>query len=219
MSLYRNRLYRAASLASAFTGALIFGSGIIVTLYFQLGRHLGVVETGLSLLGFAGTTAAVAPLTGRAVDRYGAAPVSLVGAVLAVVGTAPFVFLPVNAPVAVVQLLLADYGAAVALVGMPTGIAAYKTVEPKQLSDTTTQLNILQRVGGSLGGAVFAVLVATRLPDTDAAFHVGFFALSIGALGALGAALLIARATTNTGSSTSAENSIEDTCTPERGGR
>lgn len=195
LSLYRNRLYRAASLASAFTGALIFGSGLMITLYFRLGRHLDVVATGLSLLGFAGASAAVAPLTGRAVDRFGPAPVSLVGAVLAVVSTAPFLVLPVEAPVAVVQSLLVVYGAAVVLVGMPTSISAYKTVAPEQLSHATTQVNILQRVGGSRGGAVFAVLVASRLPDTDAAFKVGFLAVSIGALGTVGAALLILRAT------------------------
>ena len=195
LSLYRNRLYRAASLASAFTGALIFGSGLVITLYFQLGRHLDVVATGLSLLGFAGASAAVAPLTGRAIDRFGPAPVSLLGAVLAVVSTAPFVFLPVDAPVAVVQPLLVVYGAAVVLVGMPTGIAAYKTVAPDQLSDATAQVNILQRVGGSLGGAVFVVLVASRLPNAESAFKIGFLAVSVGALGAVGTALLILRAT------------------------
>ncbi|MFE3171699.1 DHA2 family efflux MFS transporter permease subunit [Amycolatopsis sp. NPDC059090] len=193
-SLYRNRLYRAASLAAAFNGALIFGSGIVVTLYFQLGRHLDFVGTGLSLLGFAGATAAIAPVTGRAVDRYGAAPVALVGAALAVVSTVPFAFLSVDAPSVVVQVLLAGYGASVALVSMPMGIAAYKTVEPSRLPDAAAQVTILLRVGGSLGGAVFAVLIAGRLPDADAAFRLGFGAISVGAVGALGTALLVARA-------------------------
>lgn len=194
LSPYRNRLYRAASLASAFTGALIFGSGLVITLYFELGRHFDVVAAGLSLLGFAGAGTA-APLTGRAVDRFGPAPVSLVGGVLAVLGTVPFVFVPAGVPVAVVQPLLVVYGAAVVLVGMPPGISAYQTVAPDQLSDATAQVNILQRVGGSLGGAVFVVLVAADLPNADAAFKVGFLAVSIGALGAVGAALLIMRAT------------------------
>jgi len=117
--------------------------------------------------------------------------------VLAVVSTVPFVFLPVDAPVAVVQPLLVGYGAAVVLVGMPTGIAAYKSVAPGRLSDATTQVNILQRVGGSLGGAVFAVLIATRLPDTAAAIQAGFLAVGIGATGALGAALLVLRSGTH----------------------
>ncbi|MCG3756608.1 MULTISPECIES: DHA2 family efflux MFS transporter permease subunit [unclassified Amycolatopsis] len=193
-SLYRNRLYRAASLAAAFNGALIFGSGIVVTLYFQLGRHLDFVDTGLSLLGFAGATAAIAPVTGRAVDRYGAAPVALVGAVLAVVCTVPFAFLPVDAPGVLVQILLAGYGASVALVSMPMGIAAYKTVEPSRLPDAAAQVTILLRVGGSLGGAVFAVLIAGRLPDVDAAFRLGFAAISVGAVGALGTAWMVRRA-------------------------
>jgi len=192
-SLYRNRIYRAASLAAAFNGALIFGSGIVVTLYFQLGRHLDFVGTGLSLLGFAGATAAIAPATGRAVDRYGAAPVALTGAVLAVASTVPFAFLPADAPVVVVQLLLAGYGASVALVSMPMGIAAYKTVASERLPDAAAQVTILLRLGGALGGAVFTVLIAGRLPDLDTAFRWGFGAISIGALGTLGTALLVAR--------------------------
>ncbi|WP_020657536.1 DHA2 family efflux MFS transporter permease subunit [Amycolatopsis benzoatilytica] len=198
-SLYRNRLYRAASLAAAFNGALIFGSGIVVTLYFQIGRQLSFVGTGLSLLGFAGATAAAAPFTGRAVDRYGTAPVALAGAVLAVASTMPFAFLPANAPMAVVQLLLAGYGASVALVSMPMGIAAYKTVSPAKLPDAAAQVTILLRLGGSLGGAAFTVLIANHLPDVAAAFRLGFLAVSVGAGGALAAAWLVARAARNPG--------------------
>ena len=194
LSLYRDPLYRAASLASAFNGALVFGSGIVVTLHFQLGRGDDLITTGLHLLGFVGATAVAAPITGRLIDRHGPAPVALAGSLLAVASTAPFTVLPVDANGLLVQLLLIVFGASVALLAMPAGIAAYKSVDPRRLPDATTQINILQRVGGSLGGAVFAVLIAARLPDTEAAFRTGYVATCIGAVGALGAAWLVHRA-------------------------
>jgi hypothetical protein len=73
-----------------------------------------------------------------------------------------------------------------------------KTVGATQLPDATTQINILQRVGGSLGGAVFAVLIANRLPRADIAFHPAFLAVCIGAAGAFVAALLMYRVTPET---------------------
>lgn len=47
-----------------------FGSGLLFPLYFQLGCHATVIETGIELLGLAGPTALVLPLAGRLVDRY-----------------------------------------------------------------------------------------------------------------------------------------------------
>jgi len=195
MRLYRIPAYRAGSIAAFFSGALIFGSGIVQTLYFQLGRHLDMVHTGLSLLGVAGATAVIAPLTGKWIDRYGPAPVSLIGSVVAIVTTAPFVFMPVDAPIWATQALLIGYGAAVSLVAMPAGIAAYKAVSTDELPDAITQVNILQRVGGSLGGAVCAVLIAARLPNAQNSFHASFGALLVGSFGALAGAILILRST------------------------
>ena len=62
---------------------------------------------------------------------------------------------------------------------MPPGIAAYKTVHAEQLPDATTQVNILQRIGGALGAALFAVILGRGLPDDAlSAFHTTFWWLS-----------------------------------------
>ncbi|WP_285032117.1 DHA2 family efflux MFS transporter permease subunit [Mycolicibacterium sp. lyk4-40-TYG-92] len=191
--LYRNAAYRAGAIAAIFSGALVFGSGIVQTLYFQIGRHLDPIHAGLSLFGVAAATVVFAPLTGRWIDRYGPARVSLVGSVIAVATTAPFMILPVDARGWIIQPMLIAYGAAVAMVATPAGVAAYAAVTAAQLPDAITQINIIQRIGGSLGGAICAVLIASRLPNTTAAFHTVFAALTICAVGALGGATLIHR--------------------------
>ncbi|WP_234356384.1 DHA2 family efflux MFS transporter permease subunit [Blastococcus sp. Marseille-P5729] len=193
MRLYRNVAYRAGAIAAAFAGALVFGSGIVQTLYFQIGRDQDTIHAGLSLFGVASATVVFAPLTGRWVDRYGPARISLIGAVLAIATTAPFVALPVHASSWIIQPLLIAYGAAVAMVATPANVAAYKAVKATQLPDAITQVNIIQRVAGSLGGAICAVLIASRLPDTTDAFRVAFTALTICAVGALLGAILIYR--------------------------
>lgn len=195
LSLYRNRLYRAATLASLSNGALVFGTAIVVTLYFELGRGTNTIDAGMSLIGYAGAGSLAAPLVGRVIDRWGAAGITIIGGVLAVVTAVPLAMLPLDAPIPLVQTLLAVLGAAVTMVAMPAGIAAFATVSPDQLPDATTQVNIVQRGGGSFGGAVFSVLIAARLPDTTAAFHAGLLGVSLAAIGALFGALLIRQAT------------------------
>ncbi|WP_253194120.1 DHA2 family efflux MFS transporter permease subunit [Gordonia sp. i37] len=179
LSLYGVRGFRVGSVAALFSGALVFGSGLVFTLYFQLARDLDALATGLNLLGAALATAVCAPFTGRWIDRYGPGPVALAGGFLAMVGSGALTVLPTTAPLVVVQPLLVVFGAAVSLTAMPAGVAAYKAVRTDQLPDGVTQVNVLQRVGGSFGGAIFAVLIATRVADPQNAFQVAFGALLV----------------------------------------
>jgi uncharacterized membrane protein len=54
-------------------------------------------------------------------------------------------------------------GMGVGFAFMPAMSAAFASLEPKELADATPQLNVLQRVGGSIGTAVLAVVLARSL--------------------------------------------------------
>jgi hypothetical protein len=67
---------------------------------------------------------------------------------------------------------------------------AIKTVRPAQLPDTTAQVSILQRLGGSLGGAMIAVALARNLPaGPGQEFRTVFWWQAVSALAALACAL------------------------------
>ncbi len=179
LRLYRNPVYAAASGATAFTGAVLFGAGLVFALYFQILHGDSVVTTGLLLLSLGAGTALVLPLSGRLTDRYGGGVVSVWGTLLSVAALIPFAFLSAGANPILLQGLLVLLGMATALAAVPPGIAAYKTVHAEQLPDATTQVNILQRIGGALGAALFAVILGRGLPDDAlSAFHTTFWWLS-----------------------------------------
>jgi divalent metal cation (Fe/Co/Zn/Cd) transporter len=48
---------------------------------------------------------------------------------------------------------------------MPAMAAAFAALKPSELSDATPQMNILQRLGGSIGTAVLAVVLQRALID------------------------------------------------------
>ncbi|WP_151901768.1 DHA2 family efflux MFS transporter permease subunit [Tsukamurella tyrosinosolvens] len=183
LRLFAAPAFRASAVGAFFAGTLIFGSGILFALYFQLGRGLSPLDAGTSLLGLAGATCVISPFTGRWVDRFGPAPVVLVGSVLATVAIAPFAVLPADAPVWLVQALLVAVGASISLVATPVTVAAYRAVSAGQLPGAITQVNILQRIGGSLGGALCAVLVASAAGGPAAGFHLAAIPLVVSAIG------------------------------------
>jgi hypothetical protein len=86
-------------------------------------------------------------------------------------------------------------GIALALLAVPATTGAYKAVTREQLPDATAQVNIVLRVGGALGGAVFAVILAGRLSDApEAAFHTAFAWLSAASLLGVAASTWLLRA-------------------------
>jgi EmrB/QacA subfamily drug resistance transporter len=188
LTLLRSHAFTAATVASGTTGMLMFGSGLLFPLYFQLGRHDTPIATGLHLLGLAGATAAVLPLTGRLVDRHGGGRIATIGAVLALTSIVPFAILRTTVSPIAVHALLAVLGVAIAFAAVPPGIVAYKTVAPEQLADATTTVNIVQRVGGALGGALFALVL------TNTGLHAAFWAMAATGLAALASTAWLAAA-------------------------
>lgn len=179
LRLFRNPAYSAAITTAACTGAALFGAGLLYPLYFQPARGQGVLATGLLLISMSVGTAVVMPFAGRLVDRFGGGIVSVAGGVATVATTLPFALLDTAVDGLLVQVLLVLRGMALALAVMPAATAAYKAVTREQLPDATTQVNILQRVGGALGGSIFAVVLAAGLTHgVEGAFHTTFWWLT-----------------------------------------
>lgn len=194
LRLFANPAYAAATATAALTGAAMFGSTLLFPLYFQVGRDTGVTATGLALIPLGLGTALLLPVSGRLTDRFGGGVVSVYGGLAAVATTVPFALLGTDMNTATVEGLLLLRGMALALAVTPVGIAAYQAVAPAQLADATTQVNILQRLGGALGGTLFAVVLTTRLPlGVEGAFQAAFRWLTAASvLGLAGAAWLTA---------------------------
>jgi MFS family permease len=179
LRLFAGRAYAAATATGAVTGATMFGATLLFPLYFQIGRGASVLEAGLALIPLGLGTAVALPASGRLLDRHGGGMVSLFGGLGTLATTVPFALAGTDLATAAVLGLLFLRGVAIAFAVGPAAIAAFKAVTAEQLPDATTQVNIAQRVGGALGGAIFAVILAARLPaGADAAFQQTFWWLT-----------------------------------------
>ncbi|MFN2534847.1 MAG: DHA2 family efflux MFS transporter permease subunit, partial [Pseudonocardiaceae bacterium] len=184
------RLYRRATFASAsFTmfclGAALFGSMILLPLYWQEIRHESVVHTGLLTAPQGIGLALVMPLAGRLSDRLGGGPLALFGVIVTTVFTIPFALIGAHTPIAWLSVAMLLRGMGIGFAFMPAMAAAFASLERSELPHATPQLNVLQRVGGSIGTALLAVVLQRSLVGADTvdaaadAFGTAFLAATI----------------------------------------
>ena len=185
LRLYRGTTFASASFAMFCLSAALFGGLILLPLYWQDIRHESVVATGL-LTGPQGLGMAIAmPFAGKLADRYGGGPLALIGVVMTTITTIPFAFVGTHTPIAWLTVTMVLRGASIGFAFMPAMTAAFASLERHELSDATPQMNVLQRVGGSIGTAVIAVvlqraLVGALTPTAQASAYATAFLFSAG---------------------------------------
>jgi EmrB/QacA subfamily drug resistance transporter len=161
--LYKNKAFSAASLTMLALGAAMFGGLILMPLYFQIVRGESAAQTGL-LLAPQGIGSAIAVWgASRAIERFGGGVTSLAGGVIGIIATLPFIFLGGHTSLGWLSAALVLRGFGVGLSSMPAMTSAYRSLRPEQINDATPQLNVLQRVGGSIGTAILTVILQHHL--------------------------------------------------------
>jgi EmrB/QacA subfamily drug resistance transporter len=163
LRLYRRRHFSAASIVMFALGAAVFGAMILMPLYWQDLRHYSVIETGL-LTGPQGVGMAITmPLASRFTERYGGGPVALVGVLVTAVMTVPFALIGAHTSVGLLCGVMVLRGAGMGASFMPAMTAAFAALDRSEVSHATPQLNVLNRIGGSIGTTVLAVVLADAL--------------------------------------------------------
>jgi EmrB/QacA subfamily drug resistance transporter len=163
LRLYRKPTFSSASIAMFCLGAALFGGMILLPLYWQDVRHQSVVATGLLTAPQGLGMALVMPLAGKLTDRYGGGPLALFGVIVTTIATIPFGFIGAHTPITWLSVAMLVRGMGIGFAFMPAMSAAFAALERSELSDATPQLNVLQRVGGSIGTAVLAVVLQRAL--------------------------------------------------------
>jgi hypothetical protein len=94
--------------------------------------------------------------------------VSLAGGLVGIASTVPFLFLGANTSYVLITIAMLARGLGVGLSSMPAMTAAFRGLSAAQVNDATPQLNVLQRVGGSIGTALVTVILQKHLTGAGA---------------------------------------------------
>jgi MFS family permease len=141
----------------------VFGSMLLVPLYFQAVRGASALQAGLLMAPGGFGAMLMMPLSGRLTDRYGPTWLPATGLPLVAVGLIPFVF--VGAHTSYVLLCAGNFvqGLGMGLAMMPNMTAAMQAVPATAIARTSTAMNIIRQAGASIGTAVLSVILASAI--------------------------------------------------------
>jgi EmrB/QacA subfamily drug resistance transporter len=163
LRLYRRPTFASASAITFCLGAALFGTMIVVPLYYQGLRGQSVVDSGLLMAPQGLGMAFMMPVIGRMTDRYGGGPLALGGVFVITLASLPFALIGAHTAIAWLEVTMLIRGIGIGFAFMPAFIAALAALGRHEVADGTPQLNVLMRVGGSLGTVVLSVVLARAL--------------------------------------------------------
>ena len=171
LRLFKDRTFATSATTLVLVAISVFGSFLLLPLYFQAVRGESALQSGLLLApqGFGAMLAM--PMAGQLADRTGSGrivPFGLLATIAAVVGltqitaTTSYVWTSVD---------LFVFGIGMGFTMMPTFSGAMQSIRRQAVARASTALNILQQTGASIGTAVLTVLLASELASRLGSAH------------------------------------------------
>jgi EmrB/QacA subfamily drug resistance transporter len=194
LRLLKGKVFSASVAAMFMANGIAFAGQMLIPIYLVRECGLSPSRTGWLLAPLGLGMMCVYPLMGRLTRRFGIRKLAACGALLALAGTLPLVFLAWHGlVVAVLAASLFVRGAGMSAIGIPSITSGYASVARRDLPMATTAMNIVQRLGGPTLTTLCAVFLAWRLPPAaDTASASSAFAASFALLCALHALLFLA---------------------------
>jgi EmrB/QacA subfamily drug resistance transporter len=157
--LFRSAGFRAAAIATFLLGATLFGTLLLLPLYYQVDRGESALSAGLLIAPQGIGAALMLPISGRLTDRIGGGPVVLAGCTVLALATIPLMSVTGHTPYPLLAAILFVRGMGLGSSIQPATAAAYAVLESAQVPRATAALNTLRQVGGSIGTALLAVVL------------------------------------------------------------
>lgn len=161
LRVYRSIPFTISAILSSVSMMAMVGAEMIIPLYLQNVRGMSAFHSGLTLLLGALMMAIMSPITGRAVDRFGAKRLSIMGMVMLTLGTLPFVFLTKDTPTIYIVVLYAVRMFGIAMAMMPATTVGMNALPVNLIGHGTAVNNTQRQVASSIGTAILTSVLTT----------------------------------------------------------
>jgi EmrB/QacA subfamily drug resistance transporter len=171
--LFDGKTFSASASTQFLAICAMYGGQMLMPLYLLMVLGKSPASAGLLLAPTGVGMLCTYPLTGPLTERFGPRSVSTAGALIALLGTAPFALAGlVRLPDAAICAVLFIRGIGLGCINIPCIAAAYSSVRKEVLPIATTTLNIVQRLGGPVGVTLLAIALHLNLrPEVRDSAH------------------------------------------------
>jgi EmrB/QacA subfamily drug resistance transporter len=174
LRLFKGKVFSAAVVTQFLSNGQLFAGQMLIPVFLIQGCGRTPGEMGWLLLPIGLGMMITYPSMGALTHRFGIRRVAAGGSLLALVSTAPFLYLASHGlNLLVLAPALFFRGMGQSAVGVPSVTAAYSSVSRQDLPMANTSLNIVQRLGGPTLTTLCATVLTWRLSTQSATQQTG----------------------------------------------
>ncbi len=178
VALFARRGFASAAATNFLLGVALFGSLILLPLYYQTVRQETPLATGLLLVP-QGLGAAIAmPIAGWLTDKLGARKVVAAGMTLAMLGTVAYTQVGAHTSYAFLAVALLVIGFGLGSTSMPSMAAALQAVPRDAIPRATSALHTVLRIAGGIGTVALAIILQRTISADLPSLHGGVEAMA-----------------------------------------
>ncbi len=171
MRLFTRRSVGAGALTNSLFSAVFYGTAFLLPLYFQLVRGESAFHAGLLMAADALGAMVSMPIATRMADKIGPGPVVLIGLTLLGIGMLSLTQIQSDTPLWFIECTLFVTGLGKGATMMPSVSAALSTLQRHEIARVSSGVNMMQRVGGSIGIALLAVVLSHQMTKIGVTAH------------------------------------------------
>ncbi|MDA3147252.1 DHA2 family efflux MFS transporter permease subunit [Leucobacter sp. UCMA 4100] len=166
MTLFLNRTFTMASIASIAVGLAMMGTAVFLGQYMQLARGRSVIESSLLTLPMMAGVLIASTIVGQIITRTGKWKRYLVaGALALIVGMIMMGQLRYDTEYWYVGISMAIMGTGVGMTMQNLVLVVQNTVEPTEMGVASSGVTFFRTIGGTAGISVMGAMLASQVAD------------------------------------------------------
>ncbi|WP_308491647.1 MDR family MFS transporter [Microbacterium terrisoli] len=166
LSMFRNRTFTLAVVASISTGIAMFGASVFLSQYMQLARGATPTQAGLMTIPMIGGLLVASVLIGWLVSKYGHwKPYLILGGALLIAGSYLLSTIHYDTDFVLVSLFMFLLGAGVGMTMQNLVLIVQNTCKPSEIGVASSGVTFFRSLGGTVGVAVMGAALAAKVTD------------------------------------------------------
>lgn len=157
--LLRHRPLASSSVVLLLAGAALYGTMLLLPLYFEEVRGYSALGAGLLLIPQGIGTLLSRSIAGKLTDRIGARPVAVASFVIACAATIPFAFATAHTSEILLAGVLLLRGVGLGAAMIPLSGAGFAGLGRDEIPHAGILIRVTQQLGGSFGTAILTVIL------------------------------------------------------------
>ncbi|WP_245635959.1 MDR family MFS transporter [Herbiconiux solani] len=186
MTLFKNRTFWLAVVASISVGVAMFGTSVFLSQYMQLARGKTPTESGLFTIPMIAGVLVSSIVIGQVISRTGKWKRYMVtGSILLTIGLALMSTIRYDTSFGLVFLYMFVMGAGVGMVMQNLVLIVQNAVDPRQIGVASASVAFFRSLGGTIGVSVMGAVLGSRITTlvTDGLVKMGVDPSQTGGLG------------------------------------